>query len=490
MIHPLRASATKIAQAIAQGELSSREVVEAHIRAIASINPSLNALVADRFDLARQEADEADRAVREGKDLPPLHGVPFTVKEAFAVKGMPNTSGCIKRQHIVATEDATAVTRLTAAGAIPLGVSNLSELCMWMESQNEVYGRTSNAYDLKRISGGSSGGEGALIGAGASPFGLGSDIGGSIRLPAFFNGVFGHKPSGGLVPGTGQFPFPTTPASCRFLTTGPLCRKAEDLYTLLKILAGPDGIDPGCTDILTLRDPADVDLGVIRVLNIPTNGYSSPSRSLTRVQQQVAEHLGRLGATVETKTLPVLRESFLIWSAALSEENTESWATQLGNGTPVNPFVELLKWARRKPDHTAIASLLAIAEKATSSAPAFQKHFASKGRALREQLIEELGEDGVLLYPSFPRTAPRHRWPLVRQMLMQPDYQYTAILNVCELAVTQVPLGLDRNGLPLGVQVAAAPGHDHLTLAVALELQAAFGGWQPPAQFPLDALVD
>ena len=401
MIHPLRASATQIAHAIACGDLSSREVIEKHIWAIQSVNPSLNALVADRFDLARSEADDADRAVQEGRDLPPLHGVPFTVKEAFALTGMPNTSGCVKRQHIVASEDATAVSRLRAAGAIPLGVSNLSELCMWMESQNEVYGRTSNAYDLKRISGGSSGGEGALIGAGASPFGLGSDIGGSIRLPAFFNGVFGHKPSGGLVPGTGQFPFPSTPASCRYLSTGPLCRKAEDLYMLLKILAGPDGKDPGCSDRLTLKDPSCVDLGSLRVLNIPTNGYCSPSRSLASAQHQVAEHLGRLGASVETRTLPVLRESFLIWSAALSEENTESWATQMGNGTPINPFVELFKWARRKPDHTAIASLLAIAEKATSSSPAFQKHFANKGRVLREQLIEELGEDGVLLYPSF-----------------------------------------------------------------------------------------
>jgi fatty acid amide hydrolase 2 len=490
MIHPLRASATQIAQAIARGELSSREVVEVHIRAIESVNPSLNALVADRFDLARSEADEADLAVREGRELPPLHGVPFTVKEAFAVKGMPNTSGCVKRKHIVASEDATAVSRLMAAGAIPLGVSNLSELCMWMESQNEVYGRTSNPYDLKRIAGGSSGGEGALIGAGASPFGLGSDIGGSIRLPAFFNGVFGHKPSGGLVPGTGQFPFPTTPASCRFLGTGPLCRKAEDLYTLLKILAGPDGKDPGCSDTMTLKDPSCVDLGSLRVLNIPTNGYSAPSRSLASAQQRVVKHLARLGASVDTRTLPVLKQSFLIWSAALSEENTESWATQMGNGTPINPFVELLKWAWRKPDHTAIASLLAMAEKATSNSPAFQRHFANKGRVLREQLIEELGEDGVLLYPSFTRTAPRHRWPLVRQMIMQPDYQYTAILNVCELAVTQVPLGLDRRGLPLGIQVAAAPGHDHLTLAVALELQAAFGGWQPPAQFPLDESID
>lgn len=485
MTRPLRASATELARAIARGELSSRAVVEAHIQAIEQVNPDLNALVADRFAQALEEADAADQAVADGEDLPPFHGVPFTAKEAFAMEGMPNTSGCVTRKHVVADEDATAVARLRTAGAIPLGVSNLSELCMWMESYNEVYGRTSNPYDHSRIPGGSSGGEGALVGAGAIPFGLGSDIGGSIRMPAFFNGVFGHKPSGGLVPGTGQYPFPSTPVSCRFLTTGPLCRRAEDLYPLLQVLAGPDERDPGCLDTLTLKDPSLVDVGELQVLNIPTNGYSAPTRSLAGAQKRVANHLRRLGAQVETEKLPVLRESFLIWSAAMSQENTESWATKMGNGAPINPVKELAKWARRKPDHTAIASLLAIAESATSRTPSFQRYFADKGQALKDQLTETLGDRGVLLYPSFPRTAPKHRWPLVRQLLMQPDYQYTAILNILEFAVTQVPLGLDRHGLPLGVQVAAAPGNDHLTLAVALELQAAFGGWHPPASAPL-----
>src|SRR5207237_4871758 len=140
---------------------------------------------------------------------------------------------------------APTVGGLRAAGAIPLGVTNLSELCMWMESNNRVYGRTGNAYDPRRTAGGSSGGEGAIVGAAGAPFGLGSDIGGSIRMPAFFNGVFGHKPTGGLVPNSGQFPMAHGPA-LRYLTTGPIARHAEDLMPLLRILAGPDGDDAGC----------------------------------------------------------------------------------------------------------------------------------------------------------------------------------------------------------------------------------------------------
>ena len=146
---------------------------------------------------------------RHATRLPPLLGVPCTIKENFAFVGTPQASGLLARAHIVNDHDAPAVARLRAAGAIPLGVTNTSELCMWMESFNKVYGITNNPYDPTRTVGGSSGGEGAIIGSGASPFGLGADVGGSIRMPAFFNGVFGHKPSPLLIPNGGQYPAAT-----------------------------------------------------------------------------------------------------------------------------------------------------------------------------------------------------------------------------------------------------------------------------------------
>ncbi|MFW5740001.1 MAG: amidase, partial [Myxococcota bacterium] len=236
----LTLSATRLARMIRTRAVSSREVVDAHIRHVEAVNPALNAMVADRFEQAREEARAADeRVAREDpSELPPLFGVPCSIKEAFALEGMPNTAGLVSRVGSRATTDATAVRRLRAAGAIPLGVTNVSELCMWMESDNRVYGRTRNPYDLGCTAGGSSGGEGAIIAAGGTPFGLGSDVGGSIRMPAFFNGIFGHKPTGGLIPNTGQFPIAHNEAR-RYLTTGPLCRRAEDLYPLVQILAGP-----------------------------------------------------------------------------------------------------------------------------------------------------------------------------------------------------------------------------------------------------------
>jgi fatty acid amide hydrolase 2 len=195
----LTTSVRELARRVRSRTLSSLELVDAHIAQIERVNPVLNAVVRERFEEARVEARRADARQARGDDLPPLHGVPCTIKEAFALTGMPNTSGLLARKGFLATEDAAAVAKLRAAGAIPLGVTNVSELCMWLESNNRVYGRTNNPYDPARIAGGSSGGEGAIVAAGASPFGLGSDVGGSIRLPAFFNGIFGHKPSGGPV---------------------------------------------------------------------------------------------------------------------------------------------------------------------------------------------------------------------------------------------------------------------------------------------------
>src|ERR1700704_1843694 len=202
-------SALNLAAAIRTGKVSARDAVEAHIERLQAVQPRINAIAAERFGPAREEADAADRRVAEADDdehLPPLLGVPCTVKESIALAGMPNCAGLLARRDHRATESAPTSARLLEAGAIPLGVTNTSEMTMWIESQNFVYGRTSNAYDPSRAAGGSSGGEGAAVGSGGSPIGLGSDIGGSIRIPAFFNGVFGHKATEWIVPNSGQFP--------------------------------------------------------------------------------------------------------------------------------------------------------------------------------------------------------------------------------------------------------------------------------------------
>lgn len=387
---------------------------------------------------------------------------------------MPNTSGLVARRDVVVTEDATAVARLRAAGAIPLGVTNVSELCMWMESANRVYGRTNNPYDPSRIVGGSSGGEGAIVGAGASPFGLGSDIGGSIRMPAFFNGVFGHKPTGGLVPGTGQYPIAENEA-LRYLTTGPIARRAEDLMPLLRVLAGPDGRDAGCR-ALPLGDPSAVDVATLTVFDVADNGALEVAADLRDVQRAAADALARAGARVERTRFDGLRASRDVWGAMMSAAADTPFGELLGGGRRVRGGPELARWLAGRSAHTLPSIVLVLIEGLTARMPARIERFVAAGRVLKAEIEARLGAHGVMLYPPYPSVAPPHRRPLFPPF----NWVYTAILNVLELPVTQVPLGLNPAGLPLGVQVAAAPGNDHLTIAVALELERAFGGWVPP----------
>ncbi len=472
----LTLSCIKLAGLIRGREVTSVEVVRAHIDHIKKVNPLLNAVVKDRFEAALTEAAEADRKVRElpADTLPPLHGVPFTVKESFTLSGMPNASGLVARRGIISERDATVVARLRRAGAIPLGVTNTPELCMWMETNNRLYGRTRNPYDPGRIVGGSSGGEGAIIGAGGSPFGVGADIGGSIRMPAFFNGVFGHKPTGGLVPNTGQHPMARNDART-YLTTGPLARRAEDLMPLLKIMAGPDGIDPGCAD-MKIGSIADVSIKGLTVIDVEDNGSTRVSADLGEAQRRVAAFLGTRGAVVKETKIPALRDSLDIWSSLLYAADQESFSVMLGNGRKISPLLEFIRWSIGRSTHTFPAIVLAAFEGLPGLVPWRTKRFVEAGKALRKEIVRLMGPGGIMLYPSYSRPAPKHNVPLLTPF----DWVYTAILAMMEVPVTQVPLGLNKEGLPLGIQVAAMHGNDHLTIAVALELEKAYGGWVPP----------
>ena len=473
----LTLSGVELARRIRTRQMTSRAVVEAHIARIEAVNPTINAVVARRYDEARSEADAADRriaAARPDEALPPYLGVPCTIKECFALAGMPQTSGLVARKGLAVAEDAVTVARMRAAGAIPLGVTNVSELCMWYESNNRVYGRTNNPYDPSRIVGGSSGGEGAIIGAGGSPFGLGSDVGGSIRMPAFFNGVFGHKPTGGLVPGSGQYPA-AHGEGARMVATGPLARRAADLWPLVKILAGPDGQDEGAYEI-ALGDPASVRIDALTVVDVEDNGAFAVHPELKAAQERVATTLARAGARLRRVRFPLLRYSFEMWSAAMAARNSQSFSELLGNGRRTRGGLELLKWAARRSAHTLPAIGLAMLERIGDVAPRRVARALELAGELERQIVDAIG-DGVLLYPSFPTPAPRHYRPLRSPF----QFVYTGIINVMQLPATQVPLGLGSEGLPLGVQVVAGRGRDHVSVAVAQELERAFGGWVPPA---------
>ena len=469
-------SATTLASRIRTGKVSSLQAVDAHIKQVVKVNPQLNAMVEERFDSARKEARAADARLKsEGPaNLPPLWGVPCSIKECFAVAGMRNTSGLWARRDFVADTDAVAVERLRAAGAIVMYTTNVSELCMWMETANSIYGRTSNPYDTSRTVGGSSGGEAALVASGAAPFGLGSDVGGSIRMPAFFNGIFGHKPTGGLVPNTGQFPDASGPAR-KYLSTGPICRRSEDLMPLLRILAkrGPTGNDalPHALD-----DPATVDLGNLKVIVVQDNGRMPVSDDVKDGLERAARALARSGADVRRMKIARLKYSLEIWSALMHAAGGPTFSELMGQGNAVNPVTELARFATTGSNHTFPAIMLGLLESLGDYMPGYQKRFAKEGERLKQDLAHLLGSNTVILYPPYTSAAPRHG-----KALMPPfNWVYTAIFNVMELPVTQVPVGLNSQGLPVGVQVVGPHGHDYLPIAVARELERACGGWMPP----------
>ena len=443
------------------------------------MNPTINAIARDRFDEARREAREADELfARVGADgVPAFHGVPCTIKETFMLTGMPNSAGLFARRNTISNADAVTVQRIRRAGAIPLGVTNTSEAAMWVESVNKVYGRTNNAYDPSRIAGGSSGGEAAVIAAGGSPFGLGSDIGGSIRGPCFFNGIFGHKATGGLVPNSGQFPAIEN-RGVKMLVAGPLARRAEDLMPLLRILAGPDGVDGSCVP-MDLRDEKSVELAGRKLINVADNGVLEVSSELREAQQKVTSALVERGMVLEHRRFGALKRQFEIWSATMDAERDVPFGSILSEGKRLYPGLELAKWLVGASDHTAMAILTALVDPIPQLMPAARARSLELRAGLRERLLEALGDDGVMLYPTYVTTAPRHNWPALQALFLRMPFAYTGIFNTLEFPATQVPLGLDREGLPLGVQVISRPGNDHVTIAVAEELERSFGGWVP-----------
>ncbi len=481
----LKAGAFQLATMIRKGKVSPREVVDAHIARVEEVNPKLNAMVADRFEAARKEADEATEALTTTapEDLPPLHGIPFTIKETIALAGLPQTSGSIHHKHRIPQEDATAVRRLRDAGAIPIGVSNVPEMAMWFETFNKVYGTTNNPYNLDCTPGGSSGGEAALVGAGASPFGIGSDIGGSIRLPAMFCGVYGHKPTGGTVPMTGSEPASSGDVG-RYVTTGPLARRATDLMPLLQLMAGADGKDQQVIDF-DLQNP-DIDFKGRKVyLCESINTRLTPK---TEHEQRLAVTRAGLifsgrGAPVEAWSSPKLKEAELIWGSMLAEANNDgTFGELLGGGTAPNYMMEIGKLALGISDYTLPSIIFALAETVMDRFKADRTQMVKLGLELRQEVQELLGEDAILIAPTHPRPAPKHRATLLRPF----DFIHAAIFNIMEIPVTAAPMGLGSARLPLGVQIAAGHKQDHISIAAAVALERETGGWQ----IPITSLMD
>ncbi len=475
-------SALELAGMIRRGDVTSRQVVEAHIQRLALTEPKVHGIVGHRYTDAREAADAADaRIAAAGPDevLPPLLGVPCTVKESIGVAGMPNTAGFKPVAGRIAERDAPAVRRIVEAGAIPLGVTNTSELCLWIEARNRVYGDSHNPYDVTRTVGGSSGGEGAVIGSGGTPFGLGSDLAGSIRVPAFCCGVFGHKPSVGVVPTSGHFPMGAGP-SRRMMVIGPIARRAEDLMPLMEILNYDDPDDP-YDRVIPLGDPAAVSMKGLRVIVPHGLGVTSyVSLELLDARERVAQHLESQGADLVRVNAKWLIRAQIVFIESLRAAWTSEFEASVGwESQAVRNLYRGLRGS--DPDHTAAfvnlaatVKLAGLFRKAGTTEPL--ERAANK---LAAKMAEQIG-DGVMLLPPLPRVAPRHGWTTLRPWAMQTMVP----ANLFGWPATQVPLGIGEEGLPLGVQVMATMDQDHRSIAVAMELERAFGGWVPPEYAP------
>ncbi|GAB0099585.1 hypothetical protein DMENIID0001_154690 [Sergentomyia squamirostris] len=475
-------SATSLAKKIRTGKIRSVDVVQSFIDRIEEINPMLNCVVDRRFEDALRDAAAADKLIEsqeyteaELERLKPFLGVPITTKDCIGIKGLLNTAGIHARRTVRADEDSDAIGRMRAAGAIPLAITNTSECCMWWESINKVHGKSCNPYDTNRTVGGSSGGEGCLQASAGSPFGIGSDIGGSIRMPAFFNGIFGHKPSKFIVSLKGHYPIPKDYELKSFLGVGPMSRYATDLKPMLRILAGENA------EKLRLDEP--VNLARVKIFYQTDDGGG---HLVTPVDADIRAAIGKVAkhfetahkAKVQQVKLDKFRKSAPIWLANMKAKEAAGFDQEITGYTgKINPIIELFKWFFGCSVHTLIGILTALFENfGVKYGDPKQKYLVQERNKLLQELENLLGDDGVFIYPTHPTAAPYHYEPLVRAL----NFSYTGIINVLGLPATACPLGLGSEGLPIGLQVVSAVNQDRLSLAVACELERAFGGWVAP----------
>lgn len=454
-------SAAELGRAIARKQVSSEEVIRAHLHRIEAVNPKLNAVVQLVAERALEEARKADTAlVRRHEPLGPLHGVPFTLKDSIEIAGVITTGGTLGRAKFVPVEDATVVRRLRAAGAILLGKTNCPELGWAWESDNLIYGRTNNPYDLTLSSGGSSGGEAAIIAAGGSPLGLGSDAGGSVRFPAHCCGIAGIKPTSGRVPRTGHFPGPGGTLDALW-QIGPLARYVEDLHVTLGVVSGVDWRDPAIVP-MPLANPAKVDLKSLRVAFHTDNGIVSPTAETAETVRKAAKALSDAGARVEETRPPQIEQTFDIFLGLFSADG----------GVAIEA---LLKEAGTTKAHPLMERVLEIQHAHALSIAGFGA-LVARWDAFRSAMLSFMEKFDVILCPvsAFPGMVHGATYDRL------PAFSYTMTFNLTGWPAAVVRAATTADGLPIGVQVAARPWREDVALAVAGHLESALGGWQPP----------
>lgn len=459
--------ATTLAALIATKQVSSREVVEAHLNRIAEVDPKVNAIVTLLAADALRDADAADKAVASGATLGALHGVPFTIKDSLDTGGTPTQRGSKLFAGLIPEADATAVARFKAAGAIPLAKTNLPEFSAGTDTDNLVTGRTNNPWNLDRTSGGSSGGEAAALAAGMSPIGIGSDVAISVRGPAAFTGITALKATHGRIPFTGHFPTVTS----AWWHVGPMARTVRDVALGYSILSGPDGVD-GYAVHDKRTGPADTRIAgqTIRVGWVSDAAFAPVDPEITAEVSAAAARLADLGFDVEQVEVPFLKEA-------------EAAATLLTfvYGELI-PYFKSLTSGREDELSPAGSAIVAMEN------PTFEDVLAARVNmeALRSAFVGYFRDFDVLLCPVTPVTATPHGalefdvdgvtapWTHVMDA--------TSPFNLTGLPALSVPYALSSEELPIGIQL-VSKWFDEATilrLGALLERRGGLDGRRPP----------
>jgi Asp-tRNA(Asn)/Glu-tRNA(Gln) amidotransferase A subunit family amidase len=460
--------AVSMAGQIRKKKISPVELVEAHLTQIERLNPRLNAFVQVDAERARRLAHVAEAAVMHEKTLGPLHGVPVSIKSSLAVAGMRCESGSRLRAGFVAAHDAPLVTRLKNAGAIILGVTNTPELLMAWETDNLLYGRTNNPWDLERTPGGSSGGEAAAIAAGMSAGGVGSDGGGSIRVPAHFSGICGLKPTPGRIPATGHYPVSAGPFAL-IGVVGPMARTIADLKILFEVMQGPD-VGDTCAAPIPMRWARKDEARKLRVGYFEDDGRTPVTAETRAAVRTAAEALRGAGFQVERFQPEGLEEARQLW-----------WKFfVVAGGMLIRPMFK-----HRESDLSPILKQFlewSAAEPALTGETLLDAWMLRD--ALRARFFAHMQHYPILLCPAAAIPAFRHgerRWQVEGKTVHYLDaWSYTEFFNLLGNPAAVVPVGHSPEGLPIGVQIIGRPWEEEQVLTVAAALEKECGAWKIP----------
>lgn len=457
----------EIAAGIREKKLSPVEVVEAHLERIAALQPKLNAFVHLDAEGARRQARAAEAAVMRGDAAGTLCGVPLTMKSCIDAAGWPTPAGSLLRKDYVPQKDATLVARLRAAGAILLGNTNTPEFLMAYETDNLLSGKTSNPWNLERTSGGSSGGEAAAIASGCSMGGVGSDGGGSVRVPAHFCGICGLKPTPGRVPATGHFPAGGG-AFGWIGVVGPMGRTIADVRALFEAMAGPDAGDALSAPV-PLREVQEKEIRGLRIGILESDALGAATPETVAAVERAAKLLSEQEFTAEPKRLQGLERAIALWwyffGPVIADLIRKGAAGQEELMSPM--LREYVALATADTTLTYDGFLNACAERDN----------------LREEILRQMDETRILLSPVSARPAFRHgegNWRSGERENYRDTMRYSQWLNLTGFPGVAVPMGRSSDGMPIGVQVIGRPYEEELVLAVAEAMERGRGGWEAP----------